>query len=143
MPTDHVSLTLDEIERDLRALGLCAGDALEVHSALSRVGWVEGGAATVIQALINVVSNEGAVLMSAYPLSPPVPPTAEEEARGIQWKVRVLDVDAVEGTGMGTVARTFCRWPGVLLGRGRHRVAAWGRDADLHRRNYEHLLEDR
>jgi aminoglycoside 3-N-acetyltransferase len=134
-------LTQSEIERELRDLGLQRGDAVEVHSSLRSIGWVEGGAEAVIEALIAVVGPEGAVVMSCYPVSPPLPLTDEDRARGIAWKVRWLPADTRERTGIGVIADTF-RWRrDVVCGTGPHRVCAWGRDAVLHAaQGYAHLV---
>jgi aminoglycoside N3'-acetyltransferase len=135
------SLTREEIEDGLRRLGLARGDVVEVHSSLSKFGWVEGGAATVVDALMHVVGEEGAIVMSAYPLSPPLPLTEEERARGILAKVRLLREGDGDRTGMGAIADEFRRRPGTVLGTGVHRVCAWGRHAALHSKGYEYLLE--
>ncbi len=44
-------LTQKDIIDGLKGLGLEHGTAVEVHSSLSSMGFVEGGAATVINAL--------------------------------------------------------------------------------------------
>lgn len=134
------ALTQQEIVLSLKHLGLQNGAAVEVHSALSRFGWVEGGAATVIKALMEVVGEEGAIVMSAYPVTPPLPLSEEEMAAGIIAKVQFLDENTACKTGMGVIADTFCKWPNTYLGKGIHRVCAWGRDAQLHREGYKHLL---
>ena len=51
-------VTRDILETGLRTLGLGRGDAVEVHSSLSAFGWVDGGAATVVDALMHVVGTE-------------------------------------------------------------------------------------
>lgn len=135
------TITQNEIEVSLRELGLHRGDAVEVHSSLSSFGWVEGGATAVIEALMHVVGKGGALVMSAYPVSPPVPLTEEEKARGIAWKVRILDTDSDEKTGLGIVVDTFRKRPDVVCGTEFFRGCAWGRDANLHCQNYHHLLE--
>jgi aminoglycoside 3-N-acetyltransferase len=134
-------LTPKAIEAGLRQLGLCRGDAVEVHSSLGSLGWVEGGASTLIDALINVVGEEGALVMSAYPVSPPIPLTDEERARGIIWKVRILEEGSDERTGMGAVSDAFRRRPGAVCEPGPFRMCAWGRDAHLHAQSYQHLLD--
>ncbi|MCS7222388.1 MAG: AAC(3) family N-acetyltransferase [Anaerolineae bacterium] len=63
-------LTAVEIVADLRALGLRPGDEVLVHSSLSSLGWVEGGADTVVDALIAAVSPGGTVLAPALTGSP-------------------------------------------------------------------------
>ena len=50
--------TRESLASDLRALGLEAGACVIVHSSLSSLGWVSGGAVAVVQALIDVVSDE-------------------------------------------------------------------------------------
>lgn len=135
------TVTHTEIEVGLGKLGLQRGDAVEVHSSLRSFGWVEGGATAVIDALMNVIGEEGALVMSAYPLSPAIPLIPEEIARGITWKCRKLSADSTEKTGLGAVVDEFKQRPDVVLGTGLHRVCAWGRDAHLHRQGYSYLLE--
>ena len=77
-------MTSDDIKAGLRQLGLKGGDAVEVHGSLRSFGTVAGGAATVVDALMDVVGVEGALIMSAYPLSAPVALTSEEKTRGIK-----------------------------------------------------------
>ena len=133
------SITQSDIEQALRALGLGQRDAVEVHVSLSRLGWVEGGADTLIAALQQVVGDAGAIVMSAYLVSPALPLSDDERARGIEWKVRVLPPGSEEPTGMGAVADLFCRKPGTVTGQGMHRVCAWGRDADQHSQGFQYL----
>jgi len=58
-----VALTKRQIVEDLRKLGVKQGDSLMVHSALSALGLVRGGADTVIDALLEAVGSEGNVAM--------------------------------------------------------------------------------
>jgi aminoglycoside 3-N-acetyltransferase len=105
------------------------------------MGWVEGGADAVIEALMTVVGREGAIVMSCYAVSPPAPLTEAERARGIGWKVRILDPDTEERTGTGAVSDAF-RWrTDVVCGPGTHRVCAWGHAAESHNQGYQHLLD--
>ncbi|MFI9719752.1 aminoglycoside 3-N-acetyltransferase [Streptomyces sp. NPDC052396] len=48
---------------DLRALGLAEGDTLMFHTRLSALGYVAGGARTVIEALLEVVGEQGTLLV--------------------------------------------------------------------------------
>jgi len=66
-------MTQSDIEAGLRALGVCPGMMLEVHSSLRAFGYVEGGARTVIRALQNVVGEQGAIVMPAFRLSRKLP----------------------------------------------------------------------
>lgn len=135
-------VTQQDIEDGLRRFGLGQGDVVEVHSSLSSFGWVEGGAATVVDALMAVVGEEGTLVMSAYPVSKLLPLTEAEKARGILAKVRLFGEDYDGPTGMGVIADELRHRPKTVLGPGFHRVCAWGRDAAQHaEKGYAHLIE--
>ncbi len=55
-----------QIVRDLRALGLHAGMNVMVHSSLSKIGFVEGGAETVLDALREAVGPRGTLLFPSF-----------------------------------------------------------------------------
>ncbi len=52
-----MKLTREDIERGLHRVGLSEGDVVEVHSSLSSFGYVDGGADTIIDALMSVVGK--------------------------------------------------------------------------------------
>ena len=133
-------VTQSDIAADLRRLGLGPGDAAEVHSSLRSLGWVEGGADALVSALMAVVGPAGAIVMSAYRVSPPLPLTEDDVARGIAWKVRIFPPGGSERTGIGVVADTFSGRPDVVCGTGLHRVCAWGHEAERHSHGHGHLL---
>jgi aminoglycoside 3-N-acetyltransferase len=134
------SLTQKDIVDGLKRLGLERGTAVEVHSSLSSMGFVEGGASTIINALMQVVGEDGAIVMSAYLVTPLLPLTEEERGKGITAKVRKLDENANCKTGMGVIVDTFCKLSNTHLGKGINRVCAWGHNATLHSQGYEYLL---
>lgn len=57
--------TLSRIIADLSALGIGPSDTLMVHSSLSSFGMVQGGPRTVVNALLEVLGDEGTLLMPA------------------------------------------------------------------------------
>jgi len=59
----HDGVDENQIRQGLEHLGVTAGDLLLVHSSLSSFGYVEGGADTVIDALLDTVGSHGSVLM--------------------------------------------------------------------------------
>lgn len=59
-------LTFAQLVSEFRALGLCAGDVLLVHSSYKSFGEVEGGPPTVIDALLEVLGPEGTLIMPTF-----------------------------------------------------------------------------
>lgn len=55
-----------DIVSGLRALGLCPGDLVQVHSSLSAFGHVEGGADAVVDALLETVGPAGTVMVPTF-----------------------------------------------------------------------------
>jgi aminoglycoside 3-N-acetyltransferase len=58
--------TRERIVEDLREMRLRAGDAVLVHASMRAVGPVEGGADTLVDALIEVVGAEGVILVPSF-----------------------------------------------------------------------------
>lgn len=56
-------VTRRRIVRDLRGLGVRAGQTLLVHASLRSLGWVAGGAPTVVAALRQAVGPDGHVVV--------------------------------------------------------------------------------
>ena len=75
--------TADSLRRDLEALGLASGSIVMVHTSLSSLGYVVGGAEAVVEALRAAIGADGTLMMPTHsgqytdPASwrnPPVPP---------------------------------------------------------------------
>lgn len=62
-------ITQKQLEEEIKRIGVRAGDALLVHSSLSKIGFVEGGAFTLIAALEAVIGKEGTLLFPTFPAS--------------------------------------------------------------------------
>ncbi|MFP3904668.1 MAG: AAC(3) family N-acetyltransferase [Armatimonadota bacterium] len=83
-----MSITKDDIINGLRSLGLASGDCVMVHSSLSSLGHVEGGAETVIEALLETVGDQGTVLMPA--MSGDQPFRLDESPSGVGYITEVF-----------------------------------------------------
>ena len=59
-------ITKEDIKRQLANAGLKKGDAVIVHSSLSRIGYIDGGAKALIGAFIEVVGSNGLLVMPAF-----------------------------------------------------------------------------
>ena len=93
-------------------MGIREGDILLIHSALSSIGEVSGGADSVVDALLDAVGDEGTIVMSTLtgwftPFDAQTSPSA-----------------------VGTISEVFRRRPGVLRSlHPVHSVAAFGKHA--------------
>ena len=59
-------VTRKQIEAGLTALGLKPGDEVLLHSSLSSVGWVERGADTVIDAILETIGVQGTLMVPTF-----------------------------------------------------------------------------
>ena len=60
------TVTAADVAEGLTKLGVCAGDHLMVHSSLSSLGYVEGGAPTVVEALLEVLGPKGTLMVPTF-----------------------------------------------------------------------------
>lgn len=60
-------LTKNDLIGQLQRIGINKGDTVLVHSALSKIGYVEEGAKTVVDALLEAVGESGHILMPNSP----------------------------------------------------------------------------
>ncbi len=60
-------VTKQEIIQQLHEVGIKHGDIVMLHSSLSKIGYVDGGADTVINALLHTVGEDGTLMMPAFP----------------------------------------------------------------------------
>jgi aminoglycoside 3-N-acetyltransferase len=129
-------ITVTSLKGDLTALGVEPGMVLLVHSSLSSLGWVCGGAVAVIEALESVLTRDGTLVMPAHSgeLSEPSywvdPPVPKDWWQTIRETTPAFQTDLTPTRGMGIIPETFRKQDGVL--RSYHpqvSFAAWGKYA--------------
>jgi aminoglycoside 3-N-acetyltransferase len=134
---NSLPLTRDTLAKQFRAGGVCAGMNVMVHSSLSSLGWVCGGSIAVIQALMDVITHKGLLLMPSHTSSnsdpeywcnPPVP---ESWWDAIRENMPAFHPDYSPSEYMGLIADSFRTYPGVM--RSNHpqlSFCAWGEKAE-------------
>lgn len=60
-------VTQSHIIEQLKEIGLKSGDVVMLHSSLSKMGYVEGGARTVIDSILKVIGDDGTLVMPSFP----------------------------------------------------------------------------
>lgn len=112
-------ITQAEITAGLRAVGVHSGMTLLVHTAMSQLGWVCGGASAVILALEDAVGEGGTLMMPAHSgdLSDPAqwhhPPVPESWWQTIRDTMPAFQPDLTHTRGMGVVAECFRKQTGT------------------------------
>jgi len=138
LPEDRSSepVTVKSMTSDLRALGVEGGQTVLVHASLSALGWVCGGAPAVVNALQQVVGEDGTVVMPTHspgnrdPSDMEHPPVPESWYDTIREQMPPYRPAVTPTQGMGAVAECFRSYPAVQRSdHPQHSFAAWGADA--------------
>jgi aminoglycoside 3-N-acetyltransferase len=130
-------VTVSALTADLHCLGVEAGDTLLVHSSLSALGWVCGDAPAVVDALMDVLTPTGTLVMPTHttqytdPTFWSAPPVPDHWVPQIRESMPPFRPAVTPSRGMGAVPECFRSYPGVS--RSEHpfySFAAWGADAE-------------
>ena len=116
----------------LQAVGVKPGQAVMVHTSLSSLGFVCGGAQTVVQALTEAVGRDGTLMMPTQSWKNLDPTTGVHWEEPEEWWQIIrdnwpaYDKRVTPTNTMGAVAEMFRTWPGALRsGHPARSVAAW------------------
>jgi aminoglycoside 3-N-acetyltransferase len=113
-------VTVSSLNHDLKKLGIVPGMVLLVHSSMSSLGWVCGGAPAVIEALTLALGPEGTLVMPTHSaeLSDPKdwrnPPVPESWWQTIRDEMPAFEKDKTPTRRMGVIAECFRQQQGVL-----------------------------
>lgn len=130
-------VTVQSVVEDVRELGVEPGETLLVHSSLSALGWVAGGAQAVVEGLMEAVTPAGTLLMPAFtgqytnPEGWSNPPVPGEWVDTIRAERPTFRPPVTPTRGIGAVPECFRNYPDAE--RSQHpqtSFAAWGVDAE-------------
>lgn len=112
--------TTSSLAADLRTLGVRAGDVVLMHSSLRSLGFVAGGPRAVVEALLEVLTPDGTLVVPTHTSdnsdpanweNPPVPsswwPIIRAETPGFD------PARTPAARGMGRLAELVRTWPGA------------------------------
>jgi len=114
-------ITIEDIKRQLKHIGIQNGDVLEVHASLKSIGYVLGGANALLEAILETIGFEGTLVMSAqssgnsepaYFQNPPVDVSLYQKVRESipTFKGKFDDL-----SGMGLLAVALQKRPSVYF----------------------------
>jgi len=118
--TKGMPATVGSLSDDMSHLGVRPGMTLLVHSSLSSLGWVCGGAVSVVLALERALGTEGTLVMPAHSgdLSDPSkwrnPPVPELWWDLIRREMPAYDVDMTPTRCVGAIPECFRKQRGTM-----------------------------
>jgi aminoglycoside 3-N-acetyltransferase len=101
---NNSGISKQRLIEDFQKIGIKKGDSLLVHSSLSKIGFVDGGAPAVIESLLEVIGEEGTLLLPSFP--------AKGRSRDHLEQTPFFDVRNTPSQ-MGSITEYFRRLPGV------------------------------
>lgn len=117
---DFLPLTIDTLAEAFTGCGLAAGQTVIVHTRMSALGWIAGGATAIIHALLRVLTPSGTLMMPTFtpdntePSNWQNPPVPEHWWQIIREHTPVYDPLTTATWGVGAVPEQFRRFPGVV-----------------------------
>lgn len=120
-----------EIKKTLRRLGINRGDKIIVHSSLSSIGYVIGGAETVCKALMELIGPQGILMMPSF--NHGVIFTNQQQGACFS----PLETETINGS----IPATFWKMKNVYRSLNpTHSFAAWGKNAREFVKNHHKVL---
>jgi aminoglycoside 3-N-acetyltransferase len=113
-------LTVDLLAEQFAAAGLAEGQTVLVHTRMSALGWIVGGAVAVIEALQRALGPTGTLMMPTHsvhntnPANWRHPPVPESWWPMIRANMPAYDPATTPTRAMGQVAELFRALPGVI-----------------------------
>jgi len=115
----RIILTKQDLIEQLERCGVSAGQTLMVHTSLKSLGYVVGGAETLIRALLTLIGEQGTLMMPTQTWKNLDPMTGVHwDAEEAWWPIireqwPAYDKAITPAIGMGVVAEMLRTWPGA------------------------------
>ncbi|MCX4810215.1 AAC(3) family N-acetyltransferase [Streptomyces sp. NBC_01239] len=112
-------VTRGTVAAQLRALGVSPGEILLAHTSLSSLGWVCGGAVSLVQGVLDALGPDGTLVVPTQTgdLSDPAhwanPPVPQDWWDTIRTSMPPYDPHVTPSRGVGVVPETVRTWPGA------------------------------
>lgn len=133
-----------DIIKALENVGVTHGQTIMVHTSLSNLGFVCGGAQTIIESLLESVGTDGTIMMPTQSWKNLDPTSGVHWEEPEEWWQIIRDnwpayhKDITPTNTMGAVAEMFRTWPGsVRSDHPARSVAANGKHADYLTKNHD------
>lgn len=126
----------NDIVSAFKEVGISMGQSIMIHTSLSSLGFVCGGAQIVIEALLDCVGETGTIMMPTQSWKNSDPETGVHWEEPTEWWQAIREnwpaynKELTQTNTMGTVAEMFRKWPGAIRSDHPARsVAAYGKYA--------------
>ena len=136
-------LTISSLKTAFKQLGVEPGMTILLHSSLSSLGWVCGGAVAVILDIEEILGEQATLVMPTFStnLSDPSkwqnPPVPESWWDTIRQEMPCYDPELTPTRGVGVIPETFRKQRGIIRSTHPHiSFAARGRQAKYITENY-------
>ncbi|WP_239617773.1 aminoglycoside N(3)-acetyltransferase [Cohnella mopanensis] len=114
-----IILTKEQLIEQFSNCGVSKGQTIFVHTSLSSIGFIVGGAETLIRSLLEIVGEEGTLMMPSQTWKNLDPSTGVHWEEPEEWWPIIrehwpaYDKEVTPAIGMGVVAEMFRKWPGA------------------------------
>lgn len=126
----HKKYNEQDISLILQEMGVTKGSVVCIHSSMKEFYNYTGTASDLIKAIMNVISEEGTLIMPAFPKN------------NLREKKDYIFDSLNDPTGAGYLAETFRKFPNVKRSINiQHSVCAWGKHAEWLIKDH-HLCHD-
>src|SRR3712207_8894196 len=117
MTDSERQVTRSRLHADLRALGVRAGRVLMLHASVRAIGWVVGGPRVILDALLDLLTPGGTLMMLASWEGNPYGMEAWPEERRAAWQAECPAFDPATSPAdhreMSILAEYLRTWPGA------------------------------